>query len=574
MFRLCSLVVTFVSYTFIQVLADLEEGFRAKQEDSQPNSKAPSAGEALAKDSASQPQKKRRLSRNEKLQLKAEQKIVGMEKEGLQAELKEKALSMYKHGILALPPLAWDGDSEDEKQAVREIGMLFQAYGPEAWSFELYEMARKLMMTAMLVFIYEGEPGQVGAGMIITFISLMYVQRNQPFSTAQLNNMAVFSFIGQLATLFYGLLNMAQTAGKDDELDGVIMGYLIAAINISVVLMPFIEMEGMFDGLVRSLGRAVAVMGALLCLLLKKSEPAEAKTATDFFVRACSDAQLADMQSGSPWQAAYTTLLHKHMSNLFDKIDKDRSGSISKEELLHAAKDISSEEHVFQIFEKMDTDLSGQISRVEFLSYFSFPDRSRDRSLSSRLMSSSEPVVLQGRDMPILSTTNETTDEAVDMTRSTGTELYGVLHACTVTTSRQTNDSLDACSPITSPTKEPLATLEHVPISFHYGSDDVSLPNDVSSKEDHRPVCDEKMHEKTKEERRETSDGKSDVTNWLSTFFRAGKQTKDNPADHVTAFLGFTHNIPAEESNLPEARLIELEHEERPPHPRKTSFLA
>ena len=61
-------------------------------------------------------------------------------------------------------------------------------------------MLRKLLMTAMLVFIYEGKPSQVGAGLLITFITLMYVQRNQPFSTAQLNSMAVFSFIGQLGS--------------------------------------------------------------------------------------------------------------------------------------------------------------------------------------------------------------------------------------------------------------------------------------------------------------------------------------------------------------------------------------
>jgi hypothetical protein len=37
----------------------------------------------------------------------------------------------------------------------------FCAYRPNAWKFELYETFRKLIMVAMMLFVYEGKPLQV-----------------------------------------------------------------------------------------------------------------------------------------------------------------------------------------------------------------------------------------------------------------------------------------------------------------------------------------------------------------------------------------------------------------------------
>ena len=48
--------------------------------------------------------------------------VTDMDKEELRAELKHRVVGLYKSGVLVLPPLAWDGQSEEERQAVREIG--------------------------------------------------------------------------------------------------------------------------------------------------------------------------------------------------------------------------------------------------------------------------------------------------------------------------------------------------------------------------------------------------------------------------------------------------------------------
>ena len=129
--------------------------------------------------------KKKRPSKKERMKMGAEERVEHLDKEGMKHELAQRILALVKSGVLALPPMAWDGEEEDEKLAVREIGSLFCAYRPNAWKFELFETFRKLLMVAMLLFIYEGKPLQVAAAFIVTFLVTMYVQKAQPYSTGK-----------------------------------------------------------------------------------------------------------------------------------------------------------------------------------------------------------------------------------------------------------------------------------------------------------------------------------------------------------------------------------------------------
>jgi Ca2+-binding EF-hand superfamily protein len=199
------------------------------------------------------------------------------------------------------------------------------------------------------------------------------------------------AYIYKTATLFYGLLSMAQSAGDQDGLDSIIMGYLIAGINISVVLMPFMEMEG----LMKAPGRMVAALGALccfalVCLGLKKTESEEEEETADFD-RVSSDDQLEEIQSESPWQIAYSALLHQQLSSLFDRMDTDKSGQVSKDELLKALGESSAAETASEIFACMDADSSGQISRVELLDYFGAYKFSQHASHEQTKITSTRP---------------------------------------------------------------------------------------------------------------------------------------------------------------------------------------
>ena len=111
-----------------QLLADLEAGTSSQNIEATEDKK--DAAKIDAETPATGPQsksfglekKKRRLSRKEKQKLSTDGMVTDMDKEELRAELKHRVVGLYKSGVLVLPPLAWDGQSEEERQAVREIG--------------------------------------------------------------------------------------------------------------------------------------------------------------------------------------------------------------------------------------------------------------------------------------------------------------------------------------------------------------------------------------------------------------------------------------------------------------------
>ena len=316
--------------------------------------------------------KKKRSNKNDRDKLKAEHRREALDKEGLRQELQSRILMLHKSGVLALPPMAWDGQDEDERRAVQEIGSLFQAYKPTAWKFELYETFRKLLLTAMLVFIYEGKPLQVAVALIINFLVMMYVQRQQPYSTVQLNNMAVFSFIGQLATLFYGLLAMANDGDPDidpEGLDQVIMRYSVAIVNVGVVLLPFVDMEVIGKIPFSILGGLVCCLSPL-CLLLGITKRDGHDEVHDHEL-VDSDDELADLHSHDPYHAAHDAILRVEIDLLFNKIDTNASGSVTRDELFVGLQASTySRERIGNIFASVDSDGSLEISRAEFRKYF------------------------------------------------------------------------------------------------------------------------------------------------------------------------------------------------------------
>ena len=315
--------------------ANLEAGHAAADEEALPR---PSG------DATVQRPRNKRLSKKQKMKLQTHNLIKQLEKAALREELRDRVISLYRTGVLALPPMAWDSDDADERTAVEEIGLLFQAYRPEAWKFELYEMLRKLLMTALLVFIYEGEPAQVAAGLVITFMMTMYIQRIQPFSTAQLNHMSVFASVGQIATLFYGLLLMARTGKDPDSLDNRLMSYLIFVIDFAVCLLPFMEMEGLFSLPKRMLlGAGACVLSLTVALGLSKEKGRD------------------DPRKGTSNDAI--------IEKMFRRFDVDQNGTISRTELRLAMLNLSNDmtlDEVDRIIKDADLDGDGQIDFDEF----------------------------------------------------------------------------------------------------------------------------------------------------------------------------------------------------------------
>jgi hypothetical protein len=74
-------------------------------------------------------------------------------------------------------------------------------------SFQM-EMLRKFMMVGVLVFIFPGEPAQLGVGLLIVFVFLVLQLILQPCATRDLNHMQSVSLITLMLTLLVGLMRV------------------------------------------------------------------------------------------------------------------------------------------------------------------------------------------------------------------------------------------------------------------------------------------------------------------------------------------------------------------------------
>lgn len=126
----------------------------------------------------------------------------------VKAQLENLTLKLVETNVISCPVLTWDPHSpnEMERRAIKRIGAIFGMYQVQTWYWELMEMFRKFLMVGVLVFIFPGEPAQLGVGMLIVFFFLVLQLRLQPCATKDLNNMQAVSQISLMLTLFVGLM--------------------------------------------------------------------------------------------------------------------------------------------------------------------------------------------------------------------------------------------------------------------------------------------------------------------------------------------------------------------------------
>lgn len=163
----------------------------------------------------------------------------------LEAKVLEIAAELESLGKVVLPALGWDGVLEGEEAALDRIGFLFTMYEVKFWYFELVEMVRKLLITAVLVFVFPRTPAQLAAGLVISFGSLIIYYSCRPFLSERLDGLQIFALITQCINLFYGIMLIVQTAtvgttGSSNE-DGLITG-IVVVLNCGIVAVPFINM--------------------------------------------------------------------------------------------------------------------------------------------------------------------------------------------------------------------------------------------------------------------------------------------------------------------------------------------
>ena len=98
------------------------------------------------------------------------------------------AFKLQKEGVVAAPPLEWDGSlGPEEEKVINRLGFLLNAYTVQAWWWELIEMARKLILTVALAALYKGEPPQLGGSLFTIFCFLLGHLLLKPYLNQGLN---------------------------------------------------------------------------------------------------------------------------------------------------------------------------------------------------------------------------------------------------------------------------------------------------------------------------------------------------------------------------------------------------
>jgi hypothetical protein len=177
-------------------------------------------------------------------------------------ELRGLVLRLLKAGVISIPVLFWNPESEDkrERDAYRRLSGIFAAYRVETWFWELTEMLRKFMMVGFLVLISPGEPAQLGVALLITLFFLFAHLILQPFCNRQLNQMQASSQISLALTLFVGLMTIIDVYMKKEvdlaasgpwgvarensvhELNRKIFAMIAICVNVTTFLLPVLLM--------------------------------------------------------------------------------------------------------------------------------------------------------------------------------------------------------------------------------------------------------------------------------------------------------------------------------------------
>jgi hypothetical protein len=184
-------------------------------------------------------------------------KVEALPVDELRRSVLELAHRLVVDEVIAYPAQVWsnhfdfeeddDKDPSPEQIIVSRFGFLFIAYRVDCWWFEGVEMARKLLMTSVLVFIRPGTPGQLSAGAMITFFFLLLGLFWRPFCSSTLNSLNNGTLIAQFLTLFVGIMIAlldaipGGTSRGDDSIDRAIMSFMVVAVNGVALAWPFIH---------------------------------------------------------------------------------------------------------------------------------------------------------------------------------------------------------------------------------------------------------------------------------------------------------------------------------------------
>ena len=112
-----------------------------------------------------------------------------------------KVRDLCRRRLIVVPVVVWDGETgEAEKSAIEYCGVLFNTYRAEYWWFEIFDMLRKLVLSAMLPFVLL-PTARLNVGLVVSFFCLVVVFFTRPLIDASLDVLMIVSLITQTLTL-------------------------------------------------------------------------------------------------------------------------------------------------------------------------------------------------------------------------------------------------------------------------------------------------------------------------------------------------------------------------------------
>jgi len=117
-------------------------------------------------------------------------------------------------------------------------------YEVQCWWFEIFELSRKLILSAVIIFIVDPDI-RLAVAFLISFLSLLVVFYAQPFVSPSLDRLMTFSLITQTLTLSYGLILVVQTSSKDSaasQADVRFLEIITLLLNGTLFAIPIVDM--------------------------------------------------------------------------------------------------------------------------------------------------------------------------------------------------------------------------------------------------------------------------------------------------------------------------------------------
>jgi hypothetical protein len=158
------------------------------------------------------------------------------------AEYVDKLISAQ---IVSVLPVSWDGETGDvEQDAIEKCGFLFLTYKADCWWFEMFEMSRKVILSAVISFVSDPDV-RLAVAYLISFGSLVVVVLARPFLNPSVNFFMTAALITQTLTLVYGLMLMVKKYAETQAVPKSEMNFfqeIIVFLNAVLFAIPLIEM--------------------------------------------------------------------------------------------------------------------------------------------------------------------------------------------------------------------------------------------------------------------------------------------------------------------------------------------